>query len=195
MSQEKLQHFLQSTGVINAGQAQEVAAYFTPRTLLRQELLLRTGQISQEYLLLTSGYVRAFACDPEGLEVTTAFTGPGQVALEVSSFFTRVPSLETIQALTDCEGWTLTHEQMNQLFHGRPEFREFGRGVLVRGFAALKNRMLEMITTTAAVRYDRLLAASPEILQHASLKMVASYLGVTDTSLSRIRKVSSQKEG
>ena len=53
--------------------------------------------------------------------------------------------------------------------------------------------MLEMITTAAADRYDHLLVTSPEILQHAPLKMVASYLGVTDTSLSRIRKASRRK--
>ena len=68
-----------------------------------------------------------------------------------------------------------------------PEFREFGRSVLVRGLAALKSRMLEQITAPAAVRYENLLRRNLEILLHAPLRHIATYLGITDSSLSRIR--------
>jgi CRP-like cAMP-binding protein len=190
---EKLLAFLQSTGSIKAAQAEEIAGHFTCRTLRRHEQLLTAGKVSDDYLLLTSGFLRAFAYDPEGRDVTTGFFGAGQVAFEVASFFNRTPAQESIQALTDCAGWSLTHQQLNALFHGRQEFREFGRGVLVRGFAALKERMLEMITTPAAGRYERLLATHPDLVLHAPLKDVASFLGVTDTSLSRIRKAGSKK--
>ena len=60
--------------------------------------------------------------------------------------------------------------------------------ILVNGFITLKERMLSMINLTAEQRYEQLLIAKPEIFQHASLKTIASYLGITDTSLSRIRK-------
>ena len=74
------------------------------------------------------------------------------------------------------------------LFHSLPEFRDFGRAILVKGFATLKLRMLSMITETAEERYAALLQSNPEIFQQAPLKYIASYLGITDTSLSRIRK-------
>lgn len=93
-----------------------------------------------------------------------------------------------MQAITDSEGWCITYEQLNMLFHALPEFREFGRKMLVDGFSSLKTRMLSMITDTADERYAKLLVTNPEILRHAPLKHIASYLGVTDTSLSRIRK-------
>jgi CRP-like cAMP-binding protein len=112
---------------------------------------------------------------------------------EVSSFFNRSISKENIQATADCTGWFITYEQLNNLFHALPEFREFGRSVLVKGFATLKTRMLSMITETAEQRYDALLKTNPEIFQHAALKHIASYLGITDTSLSRIRKEYSKK--
>lgn len=105
----------------------------------------------------------------------------------MSSFFNRTPSQEYLQALTDCAGWCLTYQQVNGLFHGRPEFRQFGRSVLVRELAALKARMLSQIRETATERYESLVKVSPEILQHAPLRHLASYLGVTDSSLSRIR--------
>jgi len=188
MTKEKLLGFLTNNGLISAAQALEIADEFRPRTLDKNDYLLEAGRVSDEYLFLDAGFLRSFAYDTEGNDVTTGFYAGGQVVFEVASFFNRTPSAEYIQALTACQGWCLSHQQLNGLFHARTEFREFGRSVLVRGFAALKARMLAMITESAAARYDGLLRANPEILQHAPLKHVASYLGVTDTSLSRIRK-------
>lgn len=193
MTKEKLTRFLQGTGRISLPQAEEIAAEFAGKTLRKNEFLLEAGQVSDDYLFLDSGFMRAFAYDTEGHDVTTGFYASGQVVFEVSSFFQRTRSQEYIQALTDCAGWAISHAQLNALFHGREEFREFGRAVLVRGFAALKTRMLTMITEPAATRYESLLRDNPEILQHAPLKNVASYLGITDTSLSRIRKGGSKK--
>lgn len=184
---EKLLLFLQSRGYINAAQAREIAGQFSPKHLARHDFLLREGQVSDDYFFLDHGLLRAYANDPAGNEVTTAFYPSGQVVFEVSSFFTRTPSQENIQALTDCAGWVVPFAQLNALFHARAEFREFGRSVLVQGFAALKSRMLSMITASATERYEQLFRSSPEVLQHAPLKHIATYLGVTDTSLSRIR--------
>ena len=193
MQKEKLIQFLQSTGLVGLQKAEEIAAHFTLCTVAKNEYFLKEGRISNEYLFLEHGFMRAFAHDTEGNDVTTNFYAGHQVVFEVSSFFNRTPSRENIQALTDSEGWSITYPQLNGLFHALPEFREFGRHILVRGFASLKIRMLSMITETAEERYERLLKTNPEIFQHAPLKYIASYLGVTDTSLSRIRKEFAKK--
>lgn len=194
MTTASLVTFLQSTALLTAGQAQGIAAEFRPLHLAKHDFLLRAGTVSDDYLFLDAGLLRAFAYDTAGHDVTTGFYGPGEVVFEVASFFRRTPSLEYVQALTDCAGWRLSFAQLNGLFHARPEFREFGRAVLVQGFATLKTRMLATITEPAAARYERLLRASPALARHAPLKHIASYLGVTDTSLSRIRKMLAQKE-
>lgn len=193
VAHENLNRFLQSTGFINQRQAEEIAEAFAYKKISRNDFQLPTGKVCDEYLFLNDGLMRAFACDVNGNDVTTGFYAAGQVVFEVASFFNRTPSQESIQALTDCTGWFITHKQLNALFHTRPEFREFGRGMLVRGYAALKARMLAVITQTAATRYAGLMKAHPEISQYAPLKYIASYLGVTDTSLSRIRKGDSGK--
>ena len=188
MSKQQLQQFLQSTGRIGPADAAAIAEPFVAKTVARGGLLLRQGQVSNDYFFLDTGWLRAFALGPAGDEVSTGFYQPGRMVLEPASFFTRAPAQENIQALTDCTGWALTFGQFNELFHARPEFREFGRGLLVQGFARLKARMLEMVTLTAAERYAQLLRTSPELMQHVSVRHLASYLGITDTSLSRIRK-------
>jgi CRP-like cAMP-binding protein len=184
---KNLLRFLQSTGFVSAQQAPDIAAHFTSRMLEKHEFLLREGQMCDEYLLLDTGLVRAFANDPDGNDVTTGLYTSGQLVFEVASFFNRTPSQENLQVLVAGMGWRITYQQLNTLFHTRPEFREFGRSVLVQCLATLKSRTLAMITETAAERYQKLLHAQPQLVQQVPLKYLASYLGVTDTSLSRIR--------
>jgi len=132
--------------------------------------------------------MRACTTDTDGREITTYFWLPVQPVFEVRSFFLRLPAEESIQALTYCSGWTVSYEKLNHLFHAIPQFREFGRMVLVKSFASFKSRTLSMITQTAEERYSDMLHHFPDIFQHAPLKQIATYLGVTDSSLSRIRK-------
>jgi CRP-like cAMP-binding protein len=193
MSKESLTAFFHSTNLVSLSAANEIAHRFEKKITLKNQFLLTAGKICDEYLFLEKGYMRTFAHDTDGNEVTTNFCSPGQVVFEVSSFFNRTKSKENIQALTDCEGWFITYKQLNELFHALPEFREFGRFILVNGFANLKTRMLAMITETAEERYETLLKTNAEIFQHSPLKNIASYLGVTDTSLSRIRKEVAKK--
>jgi CRP-like cAMP-binding protein len=193
MNKENLIEFFRRGNITSIAVRAEIAAHFSSKTVSKGQFHLAAGKISDEYFFLEKGYMRVFAHDTEGNEVTTNFCAPGQVVFEISSFFYRSRSKENIQALTDCEGWFITYEQLNNLFHALPEFREFGRSVLVQGFADLKTRMLATITETAEERYAHLLKTNPGIFQHAPLKNIASYLGITDTSLSRIRATMSKK--
>src|SRR6187399_231605 len=176
MGSQKLIQFFKNSNLVSPKAAEEIANTFSPKEIKKNEFLLKEGRVSNEYFFLETGFIRAFANDIEGNDVTTNFYSATQVVFEVSSFFNRTVSKENFQAIVDCEGWYITYEQLNNLFHSMHEFRDFGRAILVKGFSSLKIRMLSMITETAEQRYD------------AVLKHIASYLGITDTSLSRIRK-------
>ncbi|PWT71248.1 MAG: Crp/Fnr family transcriptional regulator [Bacteroidetes bacterium] len=193
MTDQPLVQFFTQTNLVSFQKAQEIASAFSHKELRKNEFLLKEGKISNQYFFLEHGFMRAFAFDTEGNDVTTNFFSDKQVVLEVSSFFNRTHSKENIQAIDDCTGWFITYEQLNDLFHSLPEFREFGRHILVTVLSALKSRMLSMITETAEQRYDALLKSNPEVFQHAQLRHIASYLGITDTSLSRIRKEYAKK--
>ena len=185
--------FFKNSNLVSAKAAEDIANTFSPKEITKNSFLLKEGRVSDEYFFLENGFIRAFANDIEGNDVTTNFYSNCQVVFEVSSFFNRTASKENFQAIVDCEGWYITYEQLNNLFHSMHEFRDFGRSILVKGFSSLKIRMLSMITETAEQRYDTLLKTNPEIFQQAALKHIASYLGITDTSLSRIRKEYTKK--
>lgn len=157
------------------------------------DLVLQQGTIANNLMIVLDGLLRSFAIDPNGNEITTSFHGKGAGVLEVASFFLRVPTKENTQALNDVKGLKTSFEGFQELFHSIPNFREAGRARLVNGFFALKNRNLSMITESAENRYLQLLESHPQVIAEASLKHIASYLGITDTSLSRIRRELSKK--
>ncbi len=193
MNRESITQFICSTIKIPLAEAANIANHFEFRSIQKGEIFLKENKVSNEYIFMESGYMRAYLFDTEGNEVTVRFFSPDNVVFEVASFFQQIPSQENIIALTDCVTWVITYDKLNYLFHNIPWFREFGRAILVRGFVALKIRMLSMINQTAEQRYGKLLETDPDIFQYAPLKTIASYLGVTDSSLSRIRKEFSKK--
>jgi CRP-like cAMP-binding protein len=188
MDKQSLILFIQSVFPVTEKSAAEIAGHFSGIEIARNEYLLTESKTCNSYLFLEDGFMRAFTYDVKGNDVTTNFYTKNQVVFEAASFFLRSPSTENIQALVDCKGWVINFDQLQVLFHSAPDFREFARVVLVSGFASLKQRTLSMINESAEKRYENLIKTQPEIFQYAPLKYIASYLGVTDTSLSRIRK-------
>jgi len=173
--------------------AEEIVSKFTPMTIAKNSYILEAGKVCSESHFIESGIMRSYTFDVENNEVTTMFHLKNTFASDLLSFFERSRSKEYIQALTDCETWYIAHEDMQTLFHTVPEFREYGRLNIVNQYAALKTRMLSMLQETAEQRYSHLIESNPDIFQHVPLKYIASYLGIADTSLSRIRKEFAKK--
>lgn len=194
MDKEVLIQFIQQYVPASRQTVTGIVAHFKERTLAKNDFFLRAGAISNEYLFLVEGLMRAYTLDANGNEVTTYFYTKNKVVFEVSSFFMRSVSQESIQALTPCRAYSISFDQLNELFHAIPDFREFGRAMLVREFAAFKQRTLTLINKPAEERYTELIHSHKDIIHYAQLKHIASYLGITDTSLSRIRRGYARKE-
>ena len=193
MDKESLIQFIQQNSPASRPVVDAIVSEFEECRFAKNEYLVREGKVSDSYLYLTDGCMRAFTLDTNGNEVTTNFFLKNRVVFEVSSFFMRIPSTENIQAIAACAGFIVTFEKVNRLFHALPEFREFGRTMLVKEFAAFKHRTLALINKSAEERYADLITTNKDVFQYAQLKQIASYLGVTDTSLSRIRREYARK--
>jgi CRP-like cAMP-binding protein len=169
-----------------------IASSFKPLTLEKGEYLFKQGKTGCYYILL-EGWLRAYTHTDKGDEVTTYFYPPNRVIFEAASFFGGNPATENIQAITACNGYVTTFPALNEMFHAWPEFREFGRTVLVKEFAAYKQWMLSLVNKSAEERYAGLVENNNDLFLHAQLKHIASWLGMTDTSLSRIRREFARK--
>lgn len=171
---------------LNENALDVISNQFEILELEKNDFLLKEGKISG-YFFLVDGYLRAHTTDEEGKEITTAFYGPKRIIFEASSFFQHTPSKENIQALTPCKGYISNFEKLNVLFHSTSEFREFARAIIVKEFVSFKQQTIGRINKSAELRYQDLIENHKEIFEYAQLKHIASFLGITDTSLSRIR--------
>jgi CRP-like cAMP-binding protein len=160
----------------------------TPVQFKKNEILLREGQTAAEYYLVEEGLIRAFLYDYDNNEITTEFFCVNEIVIIPSSLFQKKPSKENLQAVTPSKLWKIEYEKFQALFHAIEGFREWGRVWFSFQVFNMKQRSLDMITETASNRYLKLLREKPQIVQQAPLKQIASYLGITDTSLSRIRR-------
>ena len=171
-----------------AAELETITSQFRQVSFSKHEFLLSEGRTANDYWFVESGFVRSYVVDPEGNDISTGFYTVGDIVIDWPSFFMRTPTRENIQALTDCVCWQLDFDTFQQLFHSIEAFREQGRSNLVGSYFALKNRSISMIADQAKERYKRLVKEKPLIIRNVSLKQIATYLGITDTSLSRIRK-------
>jgi CRP-like cAMP-binding protein len=149
MAKEALIEFIQSNIPVSGQALTTIIEHFDERIIKKNEFFLKEGKVSNDYLYLEEGCLLAFTHDTDGNEVTTYFYSRNKYVFEVSSLFMRTASTESIQALTDCRGYSITFDTLNMLFHSLPEFREFGRMMLVKAFAAFKQRTLELINRSA----------------------------------------------
>lgn len=177
---------------IQADALQQIAGRFEEKSLAKGEYLFRQGEVSG-YYFLAEGFLRVFTLDLEGKEVTTYFYSPRRVVFDAASFFQRLPSTENIQAMAPSKVFAIRFEGLNKMFHSMPEFREFGRQMIVQEFVAYKQRTLAMINESAETRYANLLKTNREVFQHAQLSQIASYLGISERTLNRIRQADSRK--
>jgi len=188
VNKDNLILFFQSVLPMSTGKAEELAEKFKPGKIARNGYLLKEGAVCNQSHFVEEGILRSYIYDIEGDDVTIEFYSKRTFASDFLSFFKRTPTKEYIQAITDCETWYITYDDMQANFHSIPEFREYGRLNIINNYSLLKQRMVSMLQETAEQRYTALINSNPEVVQNVPLKYIASYLGITDTSLSRIRK-------
>ena len=159
----------------------------------KNDYLLQEGQVEKKYWFIESGFVRSYIIDTEGNDITFNLYSSKDVVIDYPSFFFFVPTKENIQALTDCVCWEIDFNTFTTLFNNISSYREQQRGLLVGSYFALKEHSISLIADQAKDRYLKLLKQKPHVIQNVSLKHIATFLGITDTSLSRIRKEISQE--
>lgn len=174
--------------LIDVEEMSKIISAHKPISIEKGEFILKTGQTANSYLILETGLIRSFVYDFDGNDITTDFFTSSEVVIEVLSLFQRTTTQENIQAITDCKAWEIDFNVFQELYHALPGFSEWGRYWMTGKLFQFKQRSIEMITTTAKDRYAKLIKEKPEIVLQAPLKNIASYLGITDTSFSRIRK-------
>lgn len=150
------------------------------------QLLVRSGERCNDIYFVESGLLRGYYYQEEK-EITHWFAREDEFATCFYSFITHVPSAEFIEAIEPCQLVQLPHANLQKLYASFPETERIGRLLTEAYYVRLEGRFLGLQFTTAKERYDNLMKDHPQLLQRASLGHIASYLGITQETLSRIR--------
>jgi CRP-like cAMP-binding protein len=166
---------------------QKILSQYERKEFSKNDYLIKEGTVADYYYFMESGFARSYVIDQEGNDITTKFFSGTDIVIDWHSYFLKTRCREYIQAVTPCVAWKISFENFMKLFHIE-SFREVGRTRLINNYFELKNHSVSVIADAARDRYLNLMEAKPDIVQNVPLKQIATYLGITDTSLSRIRK-------
>ncbi|CAH0248938.1 Crp/Fnr family transcriptional regulator [Chryseobacterium sp. Bi04] len=188
MDKSSINNYFHSLFSIKEEVVEKITETFSHFDLKANTILLDKNTISTKTYFLEKGYVRSYILNEDNEEITTNIFSAPCFVNDFLSFFRQQPTKEVYQTVTDCSFWVTGLENVQHNFHNIPEFREFSRLLFVVNYYHIHDRLIEMASQKASTRYFNLMKKDPNIFQHVPLKVIASYLGIKDSSLSRIRR-------
>ncbi|MBO0938470.1 Crp/Fnr family transcriptional regulator [Fibrella sp. HMF5335] len=168
---------------------QALEKHLTSKTMPKKGFLIQQGQTATEINFLLSGSCRLFY-ERDGNEKTTYFFFENNLVGDYLGCLTNQPSTLSIQALEDCKLICFRYEVLTALYQQFPAYQLFGRKLAEYLFMGLDIRLAELLTLSPEERYLKFIGtpAKRKIMERIPQQYIASYLGVTPVSLSRIRR-------
>lgn len=154
----------------------------------KKTLLLRAEETNNTIYFINSGAARVYYLNKEGVETTSWFIFENELLISVFSFFTGQPGFEYLETLEDCTCVALKREKLNMLYEKYMELNFIGRKLTEYYYIRNEIQTNELRMLTAKQRYLKLIAQNPHLINRVSLGHIASYLGISQETLSRIRK-------
>ncbi|AZB25077.1 MULTISPECIES: Crp/Fnr family transcriptional regulator [Bacteroidota] len=153
----------------------------------KKHILLDIDEIQKSLFFIVKGVVRSYYLDSFGKDTTSWILFEGDLAISVYSFFSQKRSFEVLETVEDSSLLVLSHEKLMELYHSFPEFNYIGRILTETYYIKAEEKANELRVFSATERYLHLLEKYPNIIARIPLGMISSYLGITQSTLSRIR--------
>ncbi|MEM6319547.1 MAG: Crp/Fnr family transcriptional regulator [Bacteroidota bacterium] len=184
---EKLFNALNRYIPISEASKQLIAQCFVHKHIPKGTILVQGHQTARYFYWLVKGTMRG-RINPKGELITTWFATDNMFCSSMTSFISRKPTGESIEALEDCEVYCISRHDVLRLFKQTTEMSSIVRQMAEEGFVHALNRTYQFQYLSAKERYELFVKHYPKLLQKIPLGMIATYIGITQQSLSRIRK-------
>ncbi len=183
---QQLLNHIQNYSPLSAAAQNALEDCFEKVTLPKNDFLLTEGQICRHLYFLESGALRGFY-NLDGKEITHWFGFEKDFVTSFHSFITHEPAVENIQLLEGSILWAISKETLTALFNQYHEIERLMRIAYEKYYIRLEERFVNAQFKTASERYENLLQQTPHIIERVPLGFIASYLGISQETLSRIR--------
>lgn len=170
-----------------------ITKFFKPKKLRKKQFLLHEGEVCKNIGFVHSGCLREYTIDNKGSEHIIQFAIEDWWISDPNSFLSGLQSTYNIDALEDSEVLLLEKSAREKLLDSCPKMERFFRILTEANFVATQRRISDSLSTTAEERYLKFIKTYPKLIEQVSQNHIASYLGITPQSLSRIRKELTQK--
>jgi len=185
---EVFKNYLKNKGSYTQEELDTIAAATIVKKLRKHQYLLQEGDVSRYNVFVTKGCLRTYTVDEKGIEHILNFAVENWWLGDRESMETGEPSVYNIDAIEDSEVALLTKEKFDWLCREIPSFNNMVNAILQKSFLVAQNRIHTFISLTAEEKYVSFLEKYPHLAMRVPQSMIASYLGMTAETLSRIRK-------
>lgn len=163
-------------------------ASFKPLSLNKGDYFVKSGEVCKQAAYINAGILRTFYINEKGEDITYCFCTENNLTSSFKSFVSQTQSTLSIQALEPTELLLIDHADLQQLYSQFPVWQNIGRILVEKEYIVMEKYASTLNSETAKEKYLRLVQEQPSIIQRAAIQHIASYLGVSRETLSRIRK-------
>ncbi len=189
----KFKEYLQNISTISDKEFEETISYFSEKHLHKGDFFIKQFSVCRQVGFIIKGTIRIYYINQKDEETTYGFCQENCLTTSFKSFISQTPSDLILQALEDTDLLTIDYDKLNLLYKKYPTWQNIGRIITQNEFLNMEQYASVLNNETAKEKYLRLLKEQPNVLQKANIEDIASYLGVTRRTLSRIRQEISQK--
>ena len=183
-----LKSYLQSFGLLTDDEIDNLISLSTKRHLEKMDYFVRQGEVCKEVAFILKGSLRSFYISDKGEEVTYCLLFPNNFITAYSSYITGQSTVENMQAITPVEILVISKENIETLAAKSVNLVYFLKTIAEQQYIELEKRIFQLQNNNALERYENLIKTQPEYVLQIPLQYLASYLGITQRHLSRIRK-------
>jgi len=176
----------ENLSIFNELEIAELLTHFERKKIKNKTCLLSAGKTAREVYILITGCIRLFYVK-DGKDISAYFFTENNFAGAYDSFISQKPSRHSIETLEDCEILSISHKTFLELFDKFPKMNEFMRRVLEERFVSLHDLFTSQILDSTEQRYLKLKKERPDLINRIPQHQLATFLGMTPVSLSRIK--------
>lgn len=185
---ERFKQFLQGISPITDSEFAASVFYFLPTSLKKGDYFIEQGKVCRHAAFIIEGSLRTYYLNENGDETTSCFCTENNFTTSYKSFILQEPSNLSLQAMEDTQLLTIDYENLQKLYAKSTAWQAIGRMVAEKEYLVMEQYASVLNNASAKEKYLRLLKEQPVVLKKAKVEDIASYLGVTRRTLSRIRK-------